>query len=110
VLRTPQPSPSALPGISGARDEREGQLGTLLTGGLIALVALGMLGLFAMARDRRRRVSDPRIALLPPEARVVAAPSSQPRPRPRPDWEDYALENQPIGTVEYEPPPTRQEP
>jgi hypothetical protein len=59
-----------------------------------------------MSRDRRE-TTDPRLAAL-----EASTPAAQPPPgtvRRRAEWESYALDNEPIGTVHYEPPPTRQD-
>jgi hypothetical protein len=105
VVATPRPSQSGAPSIGGPRDERRGQLTTVIVGTALAVGVLAILGVIALWRRRREPVTavDARIALLPPEAR--AAPTEeQAAARRRADWEDYNLENQPIGTVEYEPP------
>jgi hypothetical protein len=85
---------------------------TILTGGLIAIGALALIGFFAILRDRRRRAKDARLELLP-EGAAAAAPAAPTGARPpvtqRPptNWErDFALDQEPIGTVEYQPPPT----
>ena len=105
VVATPRASQSGAPSIGGPREERRGQLTTVIVGTAIALSVLGILGLIALWRRRREPATtvDARIALLPPEARTLP-PEESSGPRRRADWEDYNLENQPIGTVEYEPP------
>jgi len=77
----------------------ENQLWTLLIVGLIAIGVLTLFGIFLILRDRRRNTVDERIALI---ERSPAAPAPRPA-RPRADWEDYALDDLPLGTVEYEP-------
>jgi hypothetical protein len=83
---------------------------TILTGGLIAIGALALIGGFALLRDRRRRSRDTRLELLPEGAATpVAAAGARPTATPRAPaaWErDYALDEEPIGTVEYQLPTT----
>jgi len=101
--RTPSASPSGV--ASGGNDDVEQQLTTFLTGGVAAVGLLGAIGFAAIYADRRRR-------------RPVAPPADGPAGGPRPPsstraparpqrkagWEDYALDNEPIGTVEDERP------
>jgi hypothetical protein len=103
VVETPTPSSGLdpAPGIGGA--DVESQLWTLLIGGLIAIAALTLFGIFLILRDRRRSTVDERVALI---ERSPAAPPPRPA-RPRADWEDYALDDLPLGTVDYEPPTRR---
>ena len=108
---TPTPTPDAAGGPV-APDDTERQLITILVGGLIGIGALGMIGFIAILLDRRRRYRDARLELLPEDARrVTAAAAAAAASRDDPDrapapWErDYALEEAPIGTVEYRPPP-----
>jgi hypothetical protein len=99
---TPQPSvgPPAPNGIDGER-----QLVTILTGGLIGIGALALIGFFAVFRDRRRRKAEARLAYLPGGAAEVAVKPPPPARVPT-NWErDFALDEEPIGTVEYRPPP-----
>ena len=92
-----------MPGPVGTDGER--QLVTILTGGLIAIGALALIGFFAVFRDRRRRTAEARLAYLPEGAAEVAAKPPPPA-RPATNWErDFALDKEPIGTVEYRPPP-----
>jgi predicted lipid-binding transport protein (Tim44 family) len=88
--------------------ETEQQLVSILTGGLIAIGALALIGMLALVRNRRRRDTDARLALLP-EAAATQPPAAADRPSPAPraptTWErDYELDDEPIGTVEYRPP------
>ncbi len=107
---TPTPTPDA-GGGPVSPDDTERQLITILVGGLVAIGALGMVGFIAILLDRRRRYRDARLELLPEDARRVTRGRSRRRQRDDPDrapapWErDYALEEAPIGTVEYRPPP-----
>jgi hypothetical protein len=69
-----------------------------------------MFGFIAILIDRRRRYRDARLELLPEDARRVtaaaaAASRDDPDRAPAPWERDYALEEAPIGTVEYRPPP-----
>jgi hypothetical protein len=95
-------TPGATPGADGAPavggQNLEIQLWTFLLAGLIGIAALTLIGIFLILRERRRTVADERVALL--------QESSRPAPRaarPRRDWEDYELDDLPLGTVEYEP-------
>lgn len=106
-LTTPRPKATADPAAGGGTDA-ERQLVTILIGGLIAIGALALIGIFAVLRDRRRRSRDARLELLPQGAatQVSAAPRPAPTPRAPAAWErDYALDEEPIGTVEYQLPP-----
>jgi len=104
LVETPAPSsaPDGAPAIGGT--DVESQLWTILIGGLVAIAALTLFGIFLILRDRRRRNTvDERVALIAASPRPPA-----PRPdRPRADWEDYELDNLPLGTVDYEPPTRR---
>ena len=113
-VATPTPTPDAAGGPV-APDDTERQLITILVGGLIAIGALGMIGFIAILDDRRRRHRDARLELLPEDARRVtaaaaAASREDPDRAPAPWERDYALEEAPIGTVEYRPPPETLEP
>ena len=110
-VATPTPTPDAAGGPI-APDDTERQLITILVGGLIAIGALALIGFFAILLDRRRRKRDSRLELLPEDARKVsataaaaAASRAEPARAPAPWERDYALEEAPIGTVEYSPPP-----
>jgi hypothetical protein len=106
-LTTPAPKATADPAAGGGTDA-ERQLVTILIGGLIAIGALALIGMFAVLRDRRRRSRDARLELLPEGAatQVSAAPRPARTPRAPTAWErDYALDEEPIGTVEYQLPP-----
>ncbi|MEO6059561.1 MAG: hypothetical protein ABIQ05_06315 [Candidatus Limnocylindria bacterium] len=96
-------SPSAVP--SAGDGDVEQQLSTFLTGGVVAVGLLGAIGFAAIYADRRRAAASP--AAGPPGAQ---SPQSTTPARVRSSrtggWEDYALDNEPIGTVEPEPPPT----
>jgi hypothetical protein len=104
-LTTPTPKATAEPAGGGTDAER--QLVTILTGGLIAIGALALIGMFALLRDRRRRSRDARLELLPDgAATATSAPRPARTPRAPTAWErDYALDEEPIGTVEYRLPP-----
>jgi hypothetical protein len=105
-LATPTPEASANAAAGGGTDA-ERQVVTILIGGLIAIGALALIGVFALLRDRRRRSRDARLELLPEGAATeVAAAHPAPTPRAPTAWErDYALDEEPIGTIEYRPPP-----
>jgi hypothetical protein len=83
---------------------------TVITGALVAVATLAMLGMFAILFARRRRRRDMRLELLPEEARQPPAALEAGKPearRSRTSWErDWALDEAPIGSVEYRPPPT----
>ncbi|HEX6474881.1 MAG TPA: hypothetical protein VF114_07340, partial [Candidatus Limnocylindria bacterium] len=107
---TPTPTPLGAAGPVSP-DDTERQLITILVGGLIAIGALALIGFFAILLDRRRRERDSRLELLPEDARnVSAAAATAAASRAEPErapakWErDYALEEAPIGTVEYRQP------
>jgi hypothetical protein len=99
MVETPPPSGVLDPGTILGGGNVENQLWTLLIVGLIAIGVLTLFGIFLILRDRRRNTVDERIALI---ERSPAAPAPRPA-RPRTDWEDYALDDLPLGTVEYEP-------
>jgi hypothetical protein len=103
VVETPSPSGTPDPGPAIGGPNVESQLWTLLIGGLIAIAVLTLFGIFLILRDRRRNTVDERIALI---ERSPGAPPPRPA-RPRADWEDYELDNLPLGTVDYEPPARR---
>jgi hypothetical protein len=97
---TPTPLASSAAGGGLGGDDAEGQLGTILTGGLAAIGLLAVVGFAAIWRDRRRREEE---TLEPVPVASVARPTAAPRPQA--DWErDYGLDDEPIGTIEYEPP------
>jgi hypothetical protein len=112
-VKSPTPTPTGTAaGGPVTPDETERTLLTILVGGLIAIGALALIGFFAILLDRRRRRRDARLELLPEDARGVsaaaatAAASRADPARPPTAWErDYALDDAPIGTVEYRPPP-----
>jgi hypothetical protein len=109
-LSTPTPEATAEPAAGGGTDT-ERQVVTILTGGLIAIGALALIGAFALLRDRRRRSRDARLELLPEGAATPVATPAGARPaatlRAPTAWErDYALDEEPIGTVEYQLPTT----
>jgi hypothetical protein len=109
-LITPTPEASADSAAGGTDTER--QLVTILTGGLIAIGALALIGVFALLRDRRRRSRDARLELLPEGAATEVAAAARPAPAPRAPaaWErDFALDEEPIGTIEYRLPPVPDE-
>jgi hypothetical protein len=92
-------------------EDADRSLLTILAGGVMASGALALIGFVAILLDRRRRTRDARLELLPNDARHVppapaAASATRARPaRPPTAWErDYALDDAPIGTVEYRPP------
>jgi hypothetical protein len=110
----PTPTPTAS-GATGplTPDETERSLGTILVGGLLATGALALIGYLAILLDRRRQRRDARLAMLPDRARgmsaaVATGAAKRVEPgRPPTAWErDYALDDAPIGSVEYRPPPT----
>jgi hypothetical protein len=91
---------SAAGGGLGGGDDLDQQLGTILAGGLATIGLLAVVGFAAIWRDRRRREGDG-----PVLAPVQSAPMPAAEPRPRSEWErDYGLEDEPIGTIEYQPP------
>jgi len=112
ATETARPTDAA-PGVVGTDDDQ--QLVTILVGGLIAIGALTLIGFLALLRDRRRRTADARLELLPEGAREAAAappaaPAAAPPARAPTMWErDFALDQEPIGTVEYSPPPTHED-
>src|SRR5574338_150950 len=106
VVATASPSTRPASGGAGpAQDVGEEAVWTLLAGGLIGITVLALIGVAAWLRRRSGDAIDGRIALLPPEARDVPTPQEPSPPRPRAEWEASALDDLPIGTVEYEPPP-----
>ena len=63
------------------------------------------VGIFAILRDRRRKEADERPRLLPGSSAGEAATPPTPAQRKPTTWErDFALDDEPIGTVEYRPP------
>jgi hypothetical protein len=104
LVETPPPIGGLDPGAILGGGDVEDQLWTLLIVGLIAIGVLTLFGIFFILRERRRDTTvDARIALI---EKSPGAPPPRPARR-RADWEDYALDNLPLGTVDYEP-PTRQ--
>jgi hypothetical protein len=103
VVETPPPTGGLDPGPVVGGGDVESQLWTLLIGGLIAIGVLTLFGIFLILRDRRRNTVEERITLI---ERSPGAPPPRPA-RPRADWEDYELDNLPLGTVDYEPPTRR---
>jgi hypothetical protein len=107
-ILTPSPTPGDRPGLGGAA-VGPSPLVTILVGTLVALLVLGAIGLFAFVGARRRRRPETRLELLPEEARELPPARAQPAtPKVRKDssWErDWALDDAPIGSVEYRPPP-----
>jgi len=110
---SPSPTPGEdRPGLGGA-NLGPSPLVTILVGTLLALGVLGLIGLFAMIGARRRRHPDTRLELLPEEAReappaeTTAGAAAAARAERQPtSWErDWALDDAPIGSVEYRPPP-----
>jgi len=101
VVETPVPTTGGDPAPAIGSGDVENQLWTILIGGLIAIATLTLFGIFLILRDRRRRTVDERIALI---ERSPGAPPAR-TARPRAEWEDYELDDQPIGTVEYQPRP-----
>jgi hypothetical protein len=106
VIATPRPSSAVDPAV-GSEDEPPGQLWTLITGVLIAVGVLGVLGVFALLRGRHGAAVDARLALLPAE--TTDEPLAVSPARRRAEWEEPALDDEPIGTVHYLPPPPRRE-
>ncbi|MDP9251124.1 MAG: hypothetical protein M3O78_07125 [Chloroflexota bacterium] len=99
---SPSVTPEAGSGSGGLVGGGDGdqQLGRILVGGLVAIGLLAVVGFAAIWRDRRRR-QEASLALAPAEA----APVPTAGPRPRPGWDpDYGIEDEPIGTIEYQPP------
>ncbi|MGH2455875.1 MAG: hypothetical protein ACRDHD_06420 [Candidatus Limnocylindria bacterium] len=120
VIVTPRPTRTPVAGPAGGRLDPQDEIWTIVAGGLVGTALLVMLAMLAILRDRRRQATEVRLAGLPPEAAAASvqtelpadAPGRTPTAaalpgRPRAEWEDYALDDQPVGTVEYEPPPPR---
>ena len=81
---------------------------TVLTGSLVAIAVLALASMSILLAARRRRRRDTRLELLPEEARHLPAGGSGPAkaagPRQATAWErDWALDEAPIGSVEYRP-------
>ena len=91
-------TPSAAGG-GGSGGSLEDGLGTFLTGGLAAILLLAAVGFTAIWRDRRRETE----AAQAPSAPPTNVPPSPPPRRRSSAWErDYAVQDEPIGTVEFE--------
>jgi hypothetical protein len=76
-------------------------LARILTGGLVAIGLLAVVGFAAIWRDRRRRQEEGLV--LAPAPSVAPMPTAEPRPPA--EWErDFGLEDEPSGTIEYQPP------
>lgn len=117
---TEQPSGSALGAGSGSAratplvgggassgGSLEGDLGTFLTGGLAAIGLLAVIGFTAIWRDRRRE----HVAGLAVTATPAAAAPLMPSRRRPSTWErDYAVQDEPIGTVEFDDPAPKEDP
>lgn len=97
-------SPSAAP--SAGDGDVEQQLSTFLTGGVVAVGLLGAIGFAAIYADRRRRAAESPAAGPPGAQSPQSTAPARARSSRTGGWEDYALDNEPIGTVEPEPPPT----
>ena len=107
---TAEPS-DGLPIPGGIDSSTDRQLITIISGGLIAIGAVTLIGIFAILRDRRRKSTDAIPLLLPdPTAGEAPPPPAARAPRQPTAWErDFALDHEPIGTVEYQPPPSPDE-
>jgi len=93
---TPTPIPG---GGGGSNGSLENDLGTVLTGGLAAILLLAAVGFTAIWRDRRREQAAATTAAVP---RGAVAPPPPPRRRAS-TWErDYAAQDEPIGTVDLD--------
>jgi hypothetical protein len=82
---------------------------TVVTGTLVAIGVLALVVMSIVLAARRRRGKDTRLELLPEEALQVGAAAGAAAPEPAPRaaaaWErDWALDEAPIGSVEYQPP------
>lgn len=104
-------TPTATPGGGpGGGEDVEGQLTSFLTGGVAAIGLLAAVGFAAIYADRRRNRQaggggGGGAASPPPGPFPTSTASTKAgRQRPRAGWEDYALDDEPIGTIEYEPP------
>lgn len=107
---SPTPRPAAGRGVSGPSPLITVVTGTLVAIGVLALVAMSVV---LAARHRRRR--DNRLELLPEEAlQAGVIPGAAVRasgPRQPTLWErDWALDAEPIGSVEYQPAPAEPKP
>jgi hypothetical protein len=92
---------SSSPGGGLGGGDVDQQLGRILTGGLVAIGLLAVVGFAAIWRDRRRREEEGLVLAPAPSA----APMPATEPRPTAAWErDFGLEDEPIGTIEYQPP------
>ncbi|MDH4334741.1 MAG: hypothetical protein OEW24_05710 [Chloroflexota bacterium] len=79
---------------------------TVLTGGVVAVGLLGAIGFAAIYADRRRRAAASPAAGPPGARSPTSGPSAPGRSSRTGGWEDYALDNEPSGTIEPEPPST----
>ena len=79
----------------------DGDLGTFLTGGLVAIGLLAVVGFTAIWHDRRREQEARR-----PVVALAGEPAASLKPPgPRSAWErDYAMQDEPIGTVDDDEP------
>lgn len=91
-------------GPSAGNGDVEQQLTTFLTGGVAAVGLLGVIGFAAIYADRRRRAASPPTRPLGAQP-LPSAPAPKVRASRTGGWEDYALDNEPIGTVEPDPGP-----
>jgi hypothetical protein len=96
VVETPPASPGSDRAPALGSQGIEIQLWTIMLAGLVGIAALTLIGIFLILRERRRTAERP--ALVEEARRPPARPV-----RPRAEWEDYALDDLPLGTVEYEP-------
>jgi hypothetical protein len=98
VVETPPASigSDGAPAVGGPGVEI--QLWTIMLAGLVGIAALTLIGIFLILRERRRTAAEERLALVKEEPRPPPGPA-----RPRAEWEDYALDDLPLGTVEYDP-------
>jgi hypothetical protein len=98
VVETPPASPGSDRAPALGSQGIEIQLWTIMLAGLVGIAALTLIGIFLILRERRRTAVEERLALVDEARRPPAR-----QVRPRAEWEDYALDDLPLGTVEYEP-------